>query len=1226
MEIDDGIFDYAWLNWADHGMGFGSHFVERDALREGNTYYSGFKFDFQALNQSTSNVNIIFDLEEETFEGTISGVLISPNVTWGDYYETGYDHMGYVSPPNGLYAYENRGEYSGIISGKLIPIGWHDPPEAVQYRINGTAEIQITYSTSLIAHKTISGGPEIINTYYDVKEHKTITLTATLEDTFTWHTKYPNLLYGGFNIWLQDYTQGPTATFKKSASGSDFFKYFEVLEWFDASDFTISGPMEIEYPNIREASFEIDQEQASGFEYDQIDWVFSFLNPKGEWNQYKTITKEDLSPLIITQNSVPSFEDWNSLLLKHGQLENNLYTLSMQVMANLYSNSELVASSNIHEYKYASPIVLRLVLSSVEMISPNSENVFFSLNGEGTGKDLVRWLEWKFSYKDSFGQWVEIEPLTVEGKVSGLQVNVTGKEISLKYWSELAASQGVIVEEGKKLDMKAVVTAYSSDETPLNVSNVHEFSIVSTATSIRLTGFNLPMKFIEVSYPVAGKIEKTQTDEDGYFTVPLDRINSEFELGINFKQIRDEKNYFVIKSANNVDEIRIVLTIKDRKMSTLELRNSKFTTKVNLNSQPFESMDLKLDSYLTKENKLINYLSFYLHFTEALDFYTEILNENLDFQLPLNIYIEKSTTKTAYFYQNSESAIIISDSISEHNSAKRPKDREYHEFSHYAMHAIYKDWPKAPPGPVDEVNHDGFLNPSTSDSYVEGFAIFMSLIMGEYYDSKWDFEGTIDSTSFYGSLEDNHKPWNIQGFDEEKAIAGILWDLYDGEEQYKKVMEDFESRLQNMVQQLKKALLINYDWNKNERIDRPELFGLLSEVITNLNLDNSFTAHNLNKDGGLDKNEFNSFMNTKWKVFDRNFDGVVDSRDKVKDKIPLSLYDSNKDGKIDKSEWDSYLDSMMKKHDENEDQVISYSELDELLQDNVKQEALEMDKNIDEFPDFKDLPEIITDKELHKAAFAIQGGSPEKSERVQLSLQEIWKILRNYHPDFKSVYDAFVTEYPSIKNEIDEIFISHGFWADQNLGNNVKDEGEPSRGDYYIDYPIGGFRYDEGEEVGRATNYQRGERRSTNFLPGHYIKTDNIIESYEITLEYYDYYALDFIPTRVYTIQSDSIEGSIYIPIPAIDYNVSISVSPKNIDYENQLYFTNQQFHKNIQEAISQGYYLEHDFKIIEPPEPTPTPTPITDKKSNGIPGFTYESILIGTIIGLMAIWYLRNK
>jgi hypothetical protein len=66
------------------------------------------------------------------------------------------------------------------------------------------------------------------------------------------------------------------------------------------------------------------------------------------------------------------------------------------------------------------------------------------------------------------------------------------------------------------------------------------------------------------------------------------------------------------------------------------------------------------------------------------------------------------------------------------------------------------------------------MNPSTGDSYVEGFAEYMALVIAEYtaeanptqYPTGWD-------------IEENYKAWERRGRSEERAVAGVLWDLYD---------------------------------------------------------------------------------------------------------------------------------------------------------------------------------------------------------------------------------------------------------------------------------------------------------------------------------------------------------------------------------------------------------------------------------------------------------------
>jgi hypothetical protein len=71
------------------------------------------------------------------------------------------------------------------------------------------------------------------------------------------------------------------------------------------------------------------------------------------------------------------------------------------------------------------------------------------------------------------------------------------------------------------------------------------------------------------------------------------------------------------------------------------------------------------------------------------------------------------------------------------------------------------------------------MNPSTSDSYVEGFADFMPAVIQEYY--KNPLAGT---TSGMGSIEDEFKAWDFAGRGEEYAVSATLWNLYDTDLHY----------------------------------------------------------------------------------------------------------------------------------------------------------------------------------------------------------------------------------------------------------------------------------------------------------------------------------------------------------------------------------------------------------------------------------------------------------
>ena len=88
--------------------------------------------------------------------------------------------------------------------------------------------------------------------------------------------------------------------------------------------------------------------------------------------------------------------------------------------------------------------------------------------------------------------------------------------------------------------------------------------------------------------------------------------------------------------------------------------------------------------------------------------------------------------------------------------------------------------PGAPPGLPDMKSHQGFVNPSTTDSWTEGFADFMPAVIQDYYR-----HGQCGVTA-WGDLESGgYKPWINNGGDEEWAVASFLWDTYDSPAQRK---------------------------------------------------------------------------------------------------------------------------------------------------------------------------------------------------------------------------------------------------------------------------------------------------------------------------------------------------------------------------------------------------------------------------------------------------------
>ncbi|MCU1398575.1 MAG: hypothetical protein JWN62_1684 [Acidimicrobiales bacterium] len=99
------------------------------------------------------------------------------------------------------------------------------------------------------------------------------------------------------------------------------------------------------------------------------------------------------------------------------------------------------------------------------------------------------------------------------------------------------------------------------------------------------------------------------------------------------------------------------------------------------------------------------------------------------------------------------------------NSANRPDNREFHEFGHFVLASAFNGLPDR----VADVNHAGYANASSSDSWTEGFAEFWSSMVNKYVVDREDPElyrwqgGRLD-------LSEPHQAW-VQ---EELSVASLL--------------------------------------------------------------------------------------------------------------------------------------------------------------------------------------------------------------------------------------------------------------------------------------------------------------------------------------------------------------------------------------------------------------------------------------------------------------------
>ncbi|HEY9076585.1 MAG TPA: hypothetical protein VIO61_08590 [Anaerolineaceae bacterium] len=138
---------------------------------------------------------------------------------------------------------------------------------------------------------------------------------------------------------------------------------------------------------------------------------------------------------------------------------------------------------------------------------------------------------------------------------------------------------------------------------------------------------------------------------------------------------------------------------------------------------------------------------------------------------------------SAYYGKYSEGTDISNGDphivISKNDSLTTAHDLSFttwHEFGHYVMSVAYDGAPWA--GPTTQ-NHNGFLNPNTTDSWVEGWATFYAMMVGKEIARLPNPAQMYLGETLY-NYEINYRAWaNNFGLKEESAVSSLLWDLVD---------------------------------------------------------------------------------------------------------------------------------------------------------------------------------------------------------------------------------------------------------------------------------------------------------------------------------------------------------------------------------------------------------------------------------------------------------------
>lgn len=181
----------------------------------------------------------------------------------------------------------------------------------------------------------------------------------------------------------------------------------------------------------------------------------------------------------------------------------------------------------------------------------------------------------------------------------------------------------------------------------------------------------------------------------------------------------------------------------------------------------------------------------YYHTREAWKL-ADQLQQPLDNQLPLDVFAFSTRPGASWSGQSTRWPTAFDPFINIGEAGGRSlitdgtrATAEWHEYGHNVMADMYANL--MPRGPNSN-NHYGYVNQTTTDSWIEGFAEFYALMVGQHIANK----ARPDLYHIRGvdiPMETNYLSWDAQAIVsptitstiqmEEFAVAGLLWDLVD---------------------------------------------------------------------------------------------------------------------------------------------------------------------------------------------------------------------------------------------------------------------------------------------------------------------------------------------------------------------------------------------------------------------------------------------------------------
>ena len=292
--------------------------------------------------------------------------------------------------------------------------------------------------------------------------------------------------------------------------------------------------------------------------------------------------------------------------------------------------------------------------------------------------------------------------------------------------------------------------------------------------------------------------DTTWTDEDGYYE--FTEINGQ-PITLPLNGMGEVKIEFVDK--DHMFEIRDIIADKTQIVSvTYPVTSITSADKLEFNIGFYGDMVDDPDTPLVNEELTDDHALIFYYTDIAKRFYAEKLGFHF-LNKPLYILTNDTNTDEAYFQternpqidgKTTYPMIYYTSPVMKRTSQEAPQNREFHEFSHYAMWDEYGGLPEwhyqidfAGGRKWLDNNHGGIQNHCTSDSYVEAFAEFMALVINKEMNIKAPVASVLPDFAWsrypIGAGKE-YLEYNRQQKHkfEELCFASVLWDLYDGVE------------------------------------------------------------------------------------------------------------------------------------------------------------------------------------------------------------------------------------------------------------------------------------------------------------------------------------------------------------------------------------------------------------------------------------------------------------